>query len=251
MTALIPVAKLSPSAATATALILAAGVTLVARRRGRPMGRLRQLASAPAPVRAPRLQRAPFVAVLAGVLVALLVSGWLGIALGALAGWVTHRALGRLEPRAARIERARAQADLPFALDLTASALRSGAPPGAAAVAVGAALGGPLGERLCRVGRALALGSAPAQAWSALADVPGGDRFAASAVRGSDSGAALARALRRLAEDLRSARIAELEAEAHRAGVLVVLPLGVCFLPAFVLGGLVPVVLSMVGHLLP
>ncbi len=55
----------------------------------------------------------------------------------------------------------------------------------------------------------------------------------------------------RLADELRAARGAECEAAARRAGVLVVLPLGLCFLPAFVLAGLVPIVLSVLGDVLP
>ena len=39
-------------------------------------------------------------------------------------------------------------------------------------------------------------------------------------------------------------------AAARTAGVLVVLPLGLCFLPAFVLAGLVPVVVAVVGDVL-
>jgi pilus assembly protein TadC len=35
------------------------------------------------------------------------------------------------------------------------------------------------------------------------------------------------------------------EAAAQRAGVLIVLPLGVCFLPAFVAVGLVPVIVAI------
>jgi pilus assembly protein TadC len=40
------------------------------------------------------------------------------------------------------------------------------------------------------------------------------------------------------------------EAAARRAGVLVVLPLGLCFLPAFVFAGLVPVIVAVLGDVL-
>ena len=39
-------------------------------------------------------------------------------------------------------------------------------------------------------------------------------------------------------------------AAARRSGVLIVLPLGLCFLPAFVLAGLVPVVVAVLGDVL-
>lgn len=198
-----------------------------------------------------RPDRVRLVAGLAGVAVALVVGGWTGLVMGVVGGVAVDRFVRRLEPRAVRAARLRAQADLPFALDLMAATLLAGAPPSGACVAVGEALGGPLGERLSRVGRALALGTPTAEAWAAVRDLPSGGRLAAAAVRASRSGAAFGGALVRLAADLRAVRLAELESAGQRAGVLVVLPLGLCFLPAFVLGGLVPVVVSMLGRFLP
>ena len=40
------------------------------------------------------------------------------------------------------------------------------------------------------------------------------------------------------------------EAAARRAGVLIVLPLGLCFLPAFILAGLVPVLVAVLRDVL-
>jgi pilus assembly protein TadC len=57
-------------------------------------------------------------------------------------------------------------------------------------------------------------------------------------------------ALGRLADDLRAARAARAEAGAQRLGVLVVLPLGLCFLPAFLLTGVVPVIVAVLGDVL-
>jgi pilus assembly protein TadC len=42
-----------------------------------------------------------------------------------------------------------------------------------------------------------------------------------------------------------------LEADVHRSGVLLVLPLGLCFLPGFVATTVAPVVLLLVGSVLP
>jgi pilus assembly protein TadC len=60
----------------------------------------------------------------------------------------------------------------------------------------------------------------------------------------------MAGALGRVAADLRAARRADAEAAAQRLGVLVVLPLGLCFLPAFLLTGVVPVVVAVLGDVL-
>ena len=199
--------------------------------------------------RRPRDLRRP-AAVLAGVAAGLFVEGWVGVACGVVVAVVVDRAVRRLEPAAVRAERTRCAADLPLAADLIAAALRAGAPVDRAVGAVADVLGGPLGERLARVGRSLRLGAEPTEAWEHLAEVSGADRLAAAAVRSSASGAALASALTRLADDLRADRAVALEVAARRAGVLIVLPLGLCFLPAFILAGLVPVIVAVLGDVL-
>jgi hypothetical protein len=51
-----------------------------------------------------------------------------------------------------------------------------------------------------------------------------------------------------VAADLRAARAASADGTARRVGVLAVLPLGLCFLPAFLLTGVVPVVVAVLGE---
>ncbi|GGK96712.1 type II secretion system F family protein [Mangrovihabitans endophyticus] len=193
--------------------------------------------------------RVPLTA-LTGLAVVVLIGRWWGLPLAVAAGYGVDRHLRRRTPAPVRAARLRAVADLPLCADLAASALRAGAPVDSAAEAVADALGGPLGDRLARVARSLRLGGDPAEAWSHLADVPGASRLIAAAVRSSGSGGALATALLRLADDLRSDRAVAAEAAARRAGVLIVLPLGLCFLPAFLLAGLVPVVVAVLGDVL-
>jgi pilus assembly protein TadC len=185
-----------------------------------------------------------------GAGIGVLVGGVSGVAVGAAVAAVVWWALPRMAAAGTAGRLRRAAAGLPDAADLLAAALRAGAPPGHAAGVVGAAVGGPVGERLARVGHALRLGDPPSRAWAHVADLPGGERVARAAVRSADSGAALARALSRLAEELRAARAAEADAAARRAGVLVVLPLGLCFLPAFLLAGVVPVVIAVLEGVL-
>jgi len=203
---------------------------------------------------APKVRRRPDLAklgALAGAAAtAVVVDGWWGLVLAAPAAVVAHRVIGRLEPADAKERRLREEADAPICADLIAAALRAGAPVDVAVLGVAEALGGPLRERLSTVGRSLRLGAEPDEAWSHLAGMPGGSRIAAAAVRSSASGAALAGALTRLADDLRADRAAAMEAAARRAGVLIVLPLGFCFLPAFILAGLVPVIVALLGDVL-
>ncbi|MFG1920480.1 type II secretion system F family protein [Cryptosporangium sp. NPDC048952] len=187
---------------------------------------------------------------LVGMAVAVVVGGWWGLGAGVVAGVAVQRVVRRLPSPAVGREREAAAAELPYAVDLLAAVLKSGAPLDRAVALVGAAIGGPLGERLALVGRSLRLGVAGEAGWRALDDVPGADGFVPAAVRAADSGAALAAACGRCAADLREGREARAEAAAHRASVWVVLPLGFCFLPAFVLVGVVPIVLGVLDDLL-
>ena len=75
-------------------------------------------------------------------------------------------------------------------------------------------------------------------------------RLAAAVSRSADSGAALSATFARLADDQRARQAAAVEAAASRAGVLIVLPLGLCFLPAFVFAGVVPVIVAVLGDVL-
>jgi pilus assembly protein TadC len=190
------------------------------------------------------------VAVLCGLTVGVLVGGWLGIVAGLGAAAVIGRYLNRLEPAQRRRERAAAAVDLPYAADLLAAALRAGLPTDRAVQTVAIALGGPVGTRLASVAGSLTLGLSAVDAWRPMHDLPAGERISAAVARSADSGAALAHSFGRLADELRTTRLATVEAAAHRSGVLLVLPLGLCFLPAFVLAGIVPVIVAVLGDVL-
>ena len=188
--------------------------------------------------------------VLCGLPAAFIAGGRAGVVVGVLATAVAYRWLRRQPGPLERAERRRIDADLPFAADLLASALRAGCAPAAASGLAGRALGGPLGDRLQRVERALRLGATAADAWSYLGELDPVRRISRAAVRSQHSGAALAGSLLRVAEDLRGDQLIAADAAGRRAGVLIVLPLGLCFLPAFLLAGLVPVIAAVLGGVL-
>ena len=196
------------------------------------------------------MTRRIIVALLCGGAVVWYAGHWWGVPVGLGVAYGLDRWLKHQEPAEVRAARLRAEADLPLAADLLAAALRAGAPVDGAVAAVAEALGGPLAERLDRVARSLRLGADPPEAWSHVTGIAGADRLVAAAVRSSSSGAALSGACTRLADDLRADRAVATEAAARRAGVLIVLPLGLCFLPAFFLAGLVPVVIAVLGDVL-
>jgi pilus assembly protein TadC len=239
-----------PTKVTAAALLAVSAAVVLAGIgvRGSVRRRLRHAVPIRHSRRSPDLIR--LASILGGLATAVVLNGWTGLGAGVLVAATLDRVLRRLEPVAARNQRLREAADLPLAADLLAAALRAGAPMDRAVLAVAEALGGPLGERLARVGRTLRLGGGSEEAWAHLSPVAGAERLIRAAVRSASSGAALAGALTRLADDLRADRSTAAEAAARRAGVLLVLPLGLCFLPAFILAGLAPVIVAVLGDVL-
>ena len=135
------------------------------------------------------------------------------------------------------------------AWDLMAACLSAGLPVPPAVRAAADALPGPAGAALRRAGELLALGADPQQAWQPALECPDTARLARVARRSGRSGAALAAALAALATEVRAGARERSEARAQRAGVLITGPLGLCFLPAFLVIGVVPVVVGLAGQL--
>ncbi len=144
----------------------------------------------------------------------------------------------------------RRHAPLPLAADRLAACVSAGAGPREAAEAVGDSLGGPVGERLARTAAELRLGGEPADAWGRLGAIPGAAGLARCLERAGATGAPAADPVSRLAEGLRTERAREAAARAQRAGVLMVGPVGLCFLPAFLVVGVVPVVIGLASGLM-
>ncbi|MBY6362853.1 type II secretion system F family protein [Rhodococcoides corynebacterioides] len=136
------------------------------------------------------------------------------------------------------------------ALDLLAACVRGGATVPAAARAVAESAPEPLASALTRAGALLALGADPDSAWAPLAEHPATETVARALRRSARSGTSVADALSDTAAEQRRRAEDEAVARAERAGVLVTGPLGLCFLPAFVCLGIVPVVVGLAGSVL-
>lgn len=155
-------------------------------------------------------------------------------------------ALGWLEPAATKRARQRRIADAPQALDLLASCLAAGLPVRAALRSVVEVVDGPLGDDLGQVLRLTDLGHDDVSAWRSLADHHELGPAALDLARSVETGALLVESLLVHAEVAREERRGQVEAAARRVGVRSVLPLMVCFIPAFLLIGIVPTVASAV-----
>ncbi|MEV6411702.1 type II secretion system F family protein [Kribbella sp. NPDC051718] len=173
-----------------------------------------------------------------------------GVVPAAVAFFATPIALSRLEPAATRQRAARLTADLPLAVDLLAACLRAGRPPQAAISVVAKSLGGPLADLLTEVEGRMNLGADPIDAWSTLLKEPSCAAFARATQRALRSGAPLAKILEHQADDVRQSRRWSAEAHARAVESRSVVPLGLCFLPAFMLLGIVPTIASSLSGLL-
>jgi len=145
--------------------------------------------------------------------------------------------------------------DVPLLLELTAAAVGAGLPPGTAVEEALDAVEGtrspaavPLAPELRGVCAQLRLGADPRTAWAGAgpALAPLADALLLSALTGAPAADLLLAA----AEQTRRERRRAAEEAAARLGSLLVLPLGLCTLPSFLLLGVVPVVLTLAGSLL-
>ena len=189
----------------------------------------------------PRTVLVAAAAAIGGVGVAVVVGGSLGLVVGAAAASAAFVVLRRLEPAAIRRRRERLSADLPAAVDLLGACLHVGRPPDDALRVVAAAVGGPVGEDLGVATVRLALGADPVGVWREVGAQPGPlAPLGRTMARSLQTGAPMADGLRLLASDLRGRHRAAAEQQARSVGVRAAAPLGLCFLPAFVLIGIVP-----------
>lgn len=195
-----------------------------------------------------RLHRtAPVWALGGGAGVYLLVEGVVGLAAGLAVAALLARTIRAAELPSARRRREELAAALPAVVDLIAAGLAAGAPPDRALAQVGRAWGGAVADDLGVVGRRLSLGADPVEVWRDLAQDPHWASVGRALARATESGASLAPALRQLAGDLRRTHRAEAEGRARSVSTRAAAPLGLCMLPAFVLIGVIPMIVAGLG----
>lgn len=206
-----------------------------------------------------------------GALIAVVVAGGCYLLLG---GFSSTEPPGSGSPAwLARLRRPRGRAGLgrdadgtlPFAIDLLAVCLRSGMPTSLSMRSVASNLSSPGSDRherratptsggpgvcvvLARVAAATELGSEPATAWEEWIGHPSYGPLARALVVTGESGSAVASRLEAVSHQLRVASGQQATVRAQRAGVALMAPLGLCFLPAFVCLGVVPVVVGIAGR---
>jgi Flp pilus assembly protein TadB len=189
--------------------------------------------------RSPR-NLAPLAVAIAALGAFLLFEGWFGLACAILVIVGVPRLLRDVQKR----QQLRGQAELarqvPHIADMLAAALAAGVAIPNATRAVALATQQPA---LKAVVRAQELGADPVEAWRGAPESlrPIGDAFA----RSVHTGAAASVVLHGVADDARRQHRTTVEIAARVAGVRAVAPLAACFLPAFLLIGVVPVVVTL------
>jgi len=137
-------------------------------------------------------------------------------------------------------------------LDVLAACLRSGMAVSIAAAGVAESAPPSMAALLRRAADLLTLGADPAAAW--VSPVEPVDKhlqaFMRMARRSACSGVALAQGIEDLAVQLRGEAADGASAKAERASVLIAGPLGLCYLPAFLCLGVVPVIAGLADEVL-
>jgi len=158
-------------------------------------------------------------------------------------------------PRARRSARSPGSGD-PLAaassFDVLAACLRAGMAVSTAAAATAPSAPAALARLLNRAADLLALGAEPAAAWTSRGGQVSNhaEALLRLARRSASSGAALAQGVAELADQTRYEAADAASAAAERASVLIAGPLGLCYLPAFVCLGIIPVVAGLAGDVL-
>ena len=163
--------------------------------------------------------------------------GWVGKAWG----WVVTWRSGRRKTERAVVR------ELPETLELLAVCLEAGAPMTNAIATVAEVSPPATAAILHGIDAQLQVGRDPQDAWGSLADHPDWGPPARDAARSARSGTSLVECLRVHADEARRRRREQETKRARSVGVKSVQPLALCFLPAFVLVGVVPLVASLLG----
>jgi len=166
-----------------------------------------------------------------------------GLGLGVVGGrWLLSQADGTEIKQKKQMIR-----DFPVVLGLLASIVESGAPVRFAAASLCEVVEGPAAQQLRGVVASCDVGFTDAEAWRTLVPDQVWGEVSRDMARCVDTGAATAAVLAAAAERASKSAAADSLAQARSVGVSSTLPLICCFLPAFLLLGVVPIIGGLIG----
>lgn len=184
-----------------------------------------------------------------GALTPLFFFGWWWLPLTPLAYWLLKRVLAAL-PTADSLAKAKEREDETlFFLAALNGSLKAGLPLINALEVVGQLLTSSLRADIDRVYSLLLLGAAPAQAWAGLRNDPQLHLLAQAISSAQEDGRSLAIVIERVSTLSYEETLKRTRERVKSLSVKLALPVGLCFLPSFLIGGIGPIVYSFFASL--
>ena len=163
--------------------------------------------------------------------------------------WFTLRVIQFLPTRAQANSKLSVEAELPFFGQLLAALIAAGSNLLGALEALSPMLNSELKRRASRTIDLLKIGSPPSNAWREWVEDPVTRDWAGGLIRAQERGRPLANLLRVSAVSLSEQRLIRVRLQISKLGVKLSLPIGICFLPAFIFGAIVPIVITFFSTL--
>jgi pilus assembly protein TadC len=163
--------------------------------------------------------------------------------------WITLRVIQSLPTNQQAQSQLSIVAELPFFAQILAALIMTGLNLLIALEVVAPLLNSELKRRTTRTIDLLKVGSSPANAWQEWKEDPVTRDWVGGLIRAQERGRPLANLLRVSAASLVDQRARRAQMQVSKLGVKLSLPIGICFLPAFIFGAIVPIVLTFFSTL--
>ena len=163
--------------------------------------------------------------------------------------WVTLRVIQSLPTKEQLRSQLSVESELPFFGQILAALIASGANLLTALEVITPLLTSDLGRRATRTIDLLKVGASPSMAWLEWKEDPLTCDWVGGLVRAQERGRPIANLLRVSALSLVDQRSRRARMQVSKLGVKLSLPIGICFLPAFIFGAIVPIVITFFSTL--
>lgn len=184
-----------------------------------------------------------------GALIPLLFFGMWWVLVAPVAYWLLKRTLTLL-PSEASVARAKErEREGLFFLSALGGSLKAGLPLLPALANVASLLTSSLKSDIEKVYSLLLLGAEPKQAWGVLVDDPQLGSCARAIARAQLEGRSLAVVVDRMITEVFEKSLTRSKERVKSLSVKLALPIGLCFLPSFLIGGIGPVIYSFFSSL--
>lgn len=184
-----------------------------------------------------------------GALIPLLFFGMWWVLVAPIAYWLLKRTLTLL-PSEASVARAKErEREGLFFLSALGGSLKAGLPLLPALANVATLLTSSLKSDIEKVYSLLLLGAEPKQAWGVLVDDPQLGSCARAIARAQLEGRSLAVVVDRMITEVFEKTLTRSKERVKSLSVKLALPIGLCFLPSFLIGGIGPVIYSFFSSL--